>query len=327
MTNTGVLLMGYGGPTSQGEVEAFLTSMMGRSPSPEILERVKARYVAIGGGSPLPRIAGEMAEALGQALAERGHDVEVGIGMRHWRPYIADGLAELAARGRRRVVTVSLAPFESFASSGAYRRAVGEAAAAMPELTAVEAPSFRSEAGFVGVLADGCSVALRQLAATAPNVPAAAIFTAHSLPVAGLAGDPYVEELRETASTVAARVGLPAPAAPGGQEWLRGSHAFGSEEGERPWLLAYQSKGQRPGEWLGPDLADVIAGLSRAGIGAVAFCPIGFATDHLETLYDLDIVAAGQAAGIGLAHARAEVPNASPKMIEALVAVVEPLLT
>jgi ferrochelatase len=319
--------MGYGGPASLDDVEPFLTSMMGRPPSPEMLESVKARYTAIGGRSPLPEIAAEMADALRLALAERGHEVAATIGMRHWRPYIADGLAELAEGGARRVVTVSLAPFESFASSGAYRAAVEEAAAGMPGLSAVEAPSFRTQPGFVDALMGGCGGALDALSASARGVRTAVLFTAHSLPVSELAEDPYVDELRETAAAVAERLGLAAAAMSGRQEWLPGIDAFGSAAAEKPWLLAYQSKGQRPGDWLGPDLADVIAALPGAGIGAVAFSPIGFSTDHLETLYDLDVVAAGQAAEAGLSCARAAVPNGRPAMIEALVAIVEPLLT
>ncbi len=152
--------------------------------------------------------------------------------------------------------------------------------------------------------------------------------TAHSLPVSDLTDDdPYVGGLREVSEEVATL----------GRSWRRkrsgsmanscqGVASFGSCGGETPWLLAYQSKGMRPGEWLGPDLGDVFAAASAAGFDGVVVCPVGFATDHMETLYDLDIVAKRDATAAGLRFVRADVPNASPELIEGFARLVRPML-
>lgn len=323
MARTGVLLMGFGGPDSLDAVGPFCTNLMGREPAPDALERIKSRYVAIGGSSPLPVIAGRIAARLEQRLSRGGERVPVLVGMRYWDPYIADGLAALVADGCDRVVAVSLSPFESPASSGGYRKALAEAAAGFPALTVVEATSFRETPAFIGALAEALAEAVRELPA---GLRRAVLFTAHSLPASELDGSGYVEELRECAAEVAESAALDPPA-PGGEErWLPAVEAFGSANGEPPWLFAYQSKGLRPGDWLGPDIADVLRSLAGSGYEAVAVAPIGFATDHMETLYDLDVDAAGLALGLGLEFVRAAVPNDSDRMVEALADVVEPLL-
>lgn len=314
---TGVLLMAFGGPDSLEAVGPFCENLMGRMPSAEVLEQIKARYARIGGGSPLPAIAGRVASRL---QAEIG--VPVAVGMRYWQPSIAEGLQQLADAGVTRVVALSLSPFESPASSGAYRAAIAEAAPALPALTVVEAPSFRCAPTFVSSLADAARDAVVALPAASRR---AVVFTAHSLPLEDGGAERYVAELRETTAAVAEAAGLPA-SAEGGQTWLPGVEAFGSDTAEVPWLFAYQSKGRRGGEWLVPDVADVLKSLAEAGYEAVAVSPVGFATDHMETLYDLDIDAAGLAADLGLAFARAAVPNDSDRMAEALASVVEPLL-
>jgi protoporphyrin/coproporphyrin ferrochelatase len=323
MGRTGVLLMGFGGPDSLDAVAPFCTNLMGREPSAEALERIKDRYRAIGGASPLPAIAADIACKLEAALTVAGRDVPVAVGMRYWHPLMAEGLQRLARAGVTRVVTASLSPFESPASSGAYREAVARAASGSPELTVLEAPSFRSEPAFVGSLADAAAAAVASLPSSARR---AVVFTAHSLPVGEGGEERYAAELRETATAVAARAGFAPPAEGGVQGWLPGVEAYGSDSAEVPWLFAYQSKGQRGGEWLGPDIADVLRASAEAGYEAVAVSPVGFATDHMETLYDLDVVAASLAGEFGLAFSRAAVPNDSDRMVEALAGMVGPLL-
>ncbi len=318
----GVLVMGFGGPRSLDDVPEFCANLMGREPGPEVLERVRLRYLTIGGSSPLPDIATSIAQKLGEKLAADAHEVPVKVGMRYWHPFMAEGIDELAAAGVGRVVTVSLSPFESSHSSGAYRTAVARAAAGHPDLTIADAPSIRTAPTFLTALTDALQGAVTEVEGRRKGV----IFTAHSLPVAELGGDPYVEELREAAAHVARDAGLAPPAAVGGQRWLPRVDAYGSGEGALPWLLAYQSKGQRSGRWLGPDVTDVVREMAAAGFDAVVFSPIGFATDHMETLYDLDVEAAGLAYDLDMDFRRAEAPNDSELTVEALASVVEPLL-
>lgn len=318
-----MLLMAFGGPDRLEEVGPFMARLMGREPGQEAVARTQARYSAIGGCSPLPGIAATIADALRAALASRGDDVPVAVGMRYCSPGMSEGLAALADAGAGRVVAVSLSPFDSASSSGAYRTALAEAASAYPDLTIVEASSFRDAAGFLAALRRGCTDALRSLSGEHIGV----LFTAHSLPATDPDTGRYSAQLASAAVAVASASGLEAHAhARRRQTWLPGVDAFGSGVSRRPWLLSYQSKGQRGGEWLGPDIADVLRAMSAAGFDGVAVCPIGFATDHMETLYDLDVDAAEVARMLGLAFARGALPNDSHDMVEALVAVVEPLL-
>ncbi len=316
---TGILLTAFGGPDSLDAVGPFMRNLMGREPAPEIVARAQGKYAAIGGASPLPERTAQIAERLAERLREDGHDVDVVVGMRYWHPTIGEGFDELAAAGARRVVQLSLSPFESAVSSGAYRAAVLEAAKAH-DLPVVEAASFYDAQGFLDALTEGARDAIDDIVAERPLV----IFSAHSLPVRDIEADPrYLEQLREATAAVAQRLEL-APGAPD-TEVLPGVSAFGSA-GERPWVFAFQSKGVAPGEWLGPMLEDVMDAAKANGFDGVAVCPVGFGTDHMETLYDLDVVAAQHAIGEGLAFTRAAVPNASPLMIDALASRLEPLL-
>jgi len=323
----GVLLLGFGGPDSVEEIGPFMCELMGREPSEELLARVRKRYLTIGGKSPLPEIAAEIASALETELGKRGHAVPVRVGMRYWSPFIGQTLREMYDSGVRRVVTVSLSPFESAVSSGAYRDAVTEALAGLPGMEAVESRTYHDAPDFIGLLAGASADALERLGEDYRE-HVLVVFTAHSLPLSDIAEDgTYVVQLEATALATAIALKLgPATAFRGG-EALPGIEAFGDLSTGRPWLLAYQSKGQKPGEWLGPDVEEVIAAAAAQGLTAVAICPIGFVTDHMETLYDLDVVAAGAALDAGLESVRATVPNAHPDMIRVFAEAVASLLS
>ena len=326
MGRTGIVLLGFGGPDSIESVQPFMCNLMGRVPSPELVERVCGNYDAIGGKSPLVGIATDIGSELRARLATLGHDVEVRVGMRYWHPYIADSLEELAGLGCDRIVTVSLSPFESKVASGAYREAIEEALRADggAPLEVVEAPLVSELPQFAEFLADSAKVALGTLPDTDGSLVA---FTAHSLPESDLVDDdPYVAGLEETAADVAARLGWAVGQRGVGAGLLEGFSAFGAVEGEQPWLLVYQSKGARPGAWLGPSLDELTDAASVADVRSLVVCPIGFMTDHMETLFDLDTVAAVKAAEAGLAFVRAPVPNADRLVVDALADAVAPLL-
>jgi protoporphyrin/coproporphyrin ferrochelatase len=320
MAKTAVLLTAYGGPDSVESVGPFMRNLMGREPDPEVVRRAELKYLAIGGSSPLPARTAEIATALDDRLREDGHGVQVMVGMRYWDPTIASAVDRLVDDGAERIIQVSLSPFESAISSGAYRTAMAEAAASHPGLEVVETPSFYDSPDFRQALADGASEAIADL----PGERGLTIFTAHSLPVKDAEADPrYVDQLEETVLDVAALAGLPQGAR--GTEVLPGVEALG-HAGDRAWLFAYQSRGAARGDWLGPSLEDVIDAAVAAGFDGVSICPVGFATDHMETLYDLDIVAADRALTADIEVTRAAVPNASPELISALASRLEPLL-
>ena len=313
MPKVGVLITGFGGPDCLEAVGPFMCNLMGREPSDEMVARVCARYEAIGGSSPLVRIASELAEAVHDALAERGQDLPVEVGMRYWDPFVSDAVDRLVASDVTRIVLVTLSPIETQVTHGEYRTALDEALQEHPGVTTVEAPLLSELPAFVRLHAAAAAVALGEV--SAPD--AAVVFSAHSLPQADAdADDRYVHGLRAAADAVAASIGLPAGAE--GTEALPGTVAYGTAGGEHPWLLAFQSKGVRGGEWLGPDTDGAIAATAASGRSGVVVVPLGFATDHMETLYDLDVVAAARAAEAGIAYSRSAVPNADPRLAAAI---------
>lgn len=319
---TGVLLTGYGGPDSLEAVGPFMTNLMGVEPSEELLERVRRRYLAIGGSSPLTAIAVQIAEAIEEELTELGTPMPVVVGMAYWYPFIVDGLAQLKELGCDRVITVSLSAFETKIAHGKYREAIDSAVAQIGGIEVVEAPLVSEFEGYVDFFAGATAVGLSDVE---PNEGMVLVFSAHSLPETDLIeDDPYVAGLKRTANAVATKLGL-SEGADSTPELLGGIEAFGSFGPPRPWCFAYQSKGNRPCSWLGPDLDDVIEALGDSAASGVVVVPIGFMTDHMETLYDLDIVAADKAYASDLEYVRIPVPNNHPMVVKPIAAAVSEL--
>jgi ferrochelatase len=284
----GVLVMAYGTPSGPDDIEAYYTDIRrGRPPTDEQLADLRRRYDAIGGVSPLRQRTGAQAGALGVAL---GDGYRVALGMKHARPSIEDGVAELADAGVARTVGLVLAPHYSALSIGEYvERATVAARQRAMAMAFVE--SWYDAPGYTDLLAERVRDAMAA-------VPAGShlLVTAHSLPARILQrGDPYPTQLAETASAIATRAGV------------------------NRWSVAYQSAGRTPEPWLGPDVRDVI--VERGGPGVVV-CPAGFVSDHLEVLYDLDVEAARVAEEHGIAFARTAMPNDDPPFIATLTEVV-----
>lgn len=348
MARTGVLLTAFGGPGELGEVESFMRSITGVDPTDEMLAEARRKYLTIGGFSPLPAMAERIAAQLERSLndLERGAAedddggtlgmwsgsmasvrtqeevrVPVEVGMLHSEPSIASSVARLVDRGVRQIVHVSLSPFEAAATTGAYREAIENALQSHPGIRLVESALYHRSDQFVSLYADNLGEALNDVDIIANK--AIVVFTAHSLPSADVEADPaYVTQLRETAAAVAAGAGLGDPS---GFDAVEGIDAFGGPGVTAPWLLAFQSRGRR-GEWIGPDLGEVIDAAIEAGYAAVVVCPIGFAVDHMETLYDLDVAAADRLLSADREFARVPAPNAEARMIEALASAVRKVL-
>lgn len=292
----GVLLMAYGGPNSLDEVEPYLLDVRGgRLPSPALIAEVRERYRLIGGRSPLLDLTRQQAAALERALNADGACFRVAVGMRHWHPYIRETLAQMVAEGIRRLVAIPMAPHTSRLSVGAYIRKAEEARAELDvplEVHYVE--SWNDEPLYIQALAEKVSQALRRFPAEVRGrVPI--VFTAHSLPQHILAeGDPYPQELMETVAGVVQHLG------------------------PVNWRFAYQSAGASSEPWLGPEVATVLDELAAAGHRHVLIAPIGFLCDHVEILYDVDILYRQQAERLGMHLERTESLNASPLLIQAL---------
>jgi ferrochelatase len=349
MARAGVLLAAFGGPNRLDAVAPFMFSITGVEPDEQTLAEARRKYLTIGGFSPLPataeRIAAQLERILnGLELAEVGDDeggalgmwsgatasvrtgedvrVPVVVGMLHSGPSIADAVAQLADKGVRQIVLVSLSPFEAAATTGAYLAAAEAAVQPHRGVRLVESASYQRSDDFVGLYADNLSETLHEVDILANR--AIVVFTAHSLPMADVEADPaYVAQLRETTAAVAAGAGLGAPS---GFDALSGIDAFGGPGLTAPWLLAFQSKGRRGGEWLGPDLDAVIDAAIAGGFAALIVCPVGFAVDHLETLYDLDVMAAERVFSADKEFARVPVPNADARLIDALADAVRKVL-
>jgi protoporphyrin/coproporphyrin ferrochelatase len=274
----GVLVMAYGTPASADRVEEYYTHIRrGRPPTAEQLADLQRRYDAIGGTSPLLERTRAQVTAL-QAVLGGGY--RVALGQKHAPPFIEDGRAELETLGVDRIVGLVLAPHYSALSVGEYEER------ARPD---VMVRSWHTEPGLVELLADR----VREVGVDGDTE---VLFTAHSLPARILdMGDPYPDQLRETAEAVAECAGVPR------------------------WRPAWQSPGRTPDPWLGPDLLDVIPSLD---VARVVVCPVGFVSDHLEVLYDVDVDAQRVAASVGKTLVRTASLNDDPRFITVLADVV-----
>lgn len=298
MAADAVLVIAFGGPTRPEEIRPFLENVTrGRRIPPERLEEVVRHYELIGGRSPLNELTFRQAGGLRAALAAAGRPLPVWVGMRNWAPYLADVLAGMADAGVRRAVGLILSAHATEASVSRYVESVDEGRARLgARAPAIAwAPGWHLHPGFIAAAADGVRAALAAVPADGREV----VFTAHSVPVAMAEGSPYVAQVRESAAAVAALVGI------------------------ARWELAWQSRSGSPRDpWLEPDVNDVIRGLAADGARGVVTVPIGFVSDHVEVLYDLDVEARATATGLGLAFARASTVNDHPAFVGALADVV-----
>jgi ferrochelatase len=284
-----ILLLAHGSPDSVDEIPEFLNQITrGRPVPPEVIEEVKHRYGLIG-RSPLTALTRRQGELLAEELK-----LPVYVGMRNWKPFIADTIATMKSDGVGRAVVICLAPQNSRTSVGLYRAALNveggvpfsvefvEAWHDHPLLIAAFAEKFRA----------GWNQACSEMSARVP-----VIFTAHSVPQRTIAeGDPYETQTKETARLVAMEAGL------------------ASDD----WMFAFQSQGMSGGAWLGPRVEDTILALKDRGHRGVFVQPIGFLCDHVEVLYDIDIGFREFAGKEGMRLWRAESLNDSRLLTAAL---------
>ncbi|MEA2453123.1 MAG: protoporphyrin/coproporphyrin ferrochelatase [Actinomycetota bacterium] len=292
----GVLVMAYGTPASIDDVAAYYTDIRGgRPPTEELLEELTQRYRAIGGHSPLL----EITRAQAGGIQERVDDITCYVGQKHAAPFIPDALRQIAADGIDDVVGLVLAPHYSSMSVGDYERRAREAASEQGwngRFRMIE--SWHLEPAFVALLAERVKDALGQLSDSA-RADAVVIFTAHSLPTSILEkGDPYPDQLQQTADKVASQAGL-----------------------ER-WQIGWQSAGRTTVPWIGPDLLEIMVDLAAKNVPGVVVCPCGFVADHLEVLYDVDIEARALAFDLEIELARTASPNDDPAFLDMLAGVV-----
>jgi protoporphyrin/coproporphyrin ferrochelatase len=287
---TAVLLLAHGSPDSPDQIPEFMKSITGGKPVPEaVIEEVRHRYSLIG-KSPLTEISSRQAEGVQQQLG-----MPVYLGMRNWKPFIADVVKQMMVDGVEQVLAICLAPQNSSTSTGLYRKAM--MAEMKPEVQVQFIESWHDHPGLIQAFAERLEPAWHKASETLGR-PAPVIFTAHSVPTRTIqAGDPYEQQAKETARLVGAKIG-----------------------GLTPELkhFAFQSQGMSGGPWLGPTVESSILELKKQGHNGVVVAPIGFVCDHVEILYDIDIGFRQFATDEGMKLWRPESLNDSPTFVAAL---------
>jgi ferrochelatase len=295
----GVLVMAYGGPASLDEIPGYLADIRHGRPTPRrVLDEITENYRAIGGASPLLEVTRRQVDAL---AAELGGEYRCYLGMRHWAPWIEEVVGEMVEDGIERAVSLVLAPHFSALSVAKYQQKVVDGlelyrgridfehvASYHDAPGLVEAFASRVEEGVARWPEDECD-------------RVHVVFSAHSLPQRVLdAGDPYGDQCLETARLVAERAGLL----------------------DDRWSWAYQSAGRTPEPWAGPDLGEHLQELAARGVRDVVSVPVGFVSDHVEILFDIDRRAAEIAAGLGMRLERPPALNDDPVFIATLAELV-----
>ena len=298
MKKTGVLVMAYGTPTTPADVEAYYTRIRhGRPPTPELLQELQDRYNDLGGTSPLAARTAAQVDGIAAELEKRfPGQFDVRFGSKYEPPMIEDTAPTFVADGFEHVIGLVLAPHSSSMSTTQYmdraRACLGDS------LRFSEIHSWWDNPQFIEIIADRVNAAL----ATIPDERRATtevLFSAHSLPQKILAnGDTYPDQLRDSAALAAEKAGL--------------GH----------WDLAWQSAGRTADPWIGPDILDVLRAKKEAGFTDIVSCPIGFVSDHLEVLYDIDIQAQGLAHELDLNLVRTTSLNDDPAFMAMLADVV-----
>ncbi|HEY6737609.1 MAG TPA: ferrochelatase [Actinopolymorphaceae bacterium] len=307
-----VLLVSFGGPEKPDDVVPFLENVTrGRGIPKERLLEVGEHYFAFGGRSPINDQCRALKAAVEADFAAHGIDLPVYWGNRNWEPYLTDTLRQLAADGHRRVLCFLTSAYASYSSCRQYRENLADALAGLDtpdEVELTRLPHYFQRAGFVAPFVDGTAAALERLPEGSRLV-----FVTHSIPTAmndasgppAAGGGRYVAEHQAVSAAIAGRVG---------------------RTGE--WDLTYCSRSGPPSQpWLEPDINDHLENLAAKGVPGVAVVPVGFVSDHIEVIYDLDTEAAQTAQRLGLAMERVPTPGTDPRFVAVVRELVEEQVT
>jgi ferrochelatase len=296
-TNLSIVLLGFGAPDSPKAVKPFLQKLVGKNLTPARIRAVVKRYEAIGGSSPLLEIAKEQARLLqGELSSQLRCKVEVEVGMCYWQPYIAEVVRKVC-KSVDFLVAISLSPHFSRITTGAYfahfKRALAEVST-KPEVILIT--DWYKHPLFLDALTQKIKEVLSDLPVDKSDVYL--IFSAHNIPKHYIENnDPYLREVKETVNGLITR--------------LKGID----------WTLAFQSR-TREGIWLEPTLENVLKKAVKMSKRMILVAPISFVADHIETLYDLDIVFRKKVESLGLIFKRTESLNTNPLFIRALTDVI-----
>ncbi|MDZ5470223.1 ferrochelatase [Bacillus sp. 31A1R] len=298
----GLLVMAYGTPYKEEDLERYYTHIRhGRKPSPEMLEDLRDRYEAIGGISPLASITLDQAKSLEEHLNAIQDEIEfkMYLGLKHIEPFVEDAVKQMHEDGIEEAVSIVLAPHFSTFSVKSYNGRAKEEAERLggPQINSVE--SWYDEPKFIQYWVDKVKATFETMP-TEEKESAVLIVSAHSLPEKILqSGDPYPNQLQETADLIAKGAGV------------------------SNYAVGWQSAGNTPEPWLGPDVQDLTRELyEEHGYKAFVYTPVGFVSDHLEVLYDNDYECKVVTDELGVSYYRPEMPNAEELFIDAMATVV-----
>jgi protoporphyrin/coproporphyrin ferrochelatase len=300
----GVLLMAYGGPESVAEIPGYLADIRdGRPTTAAVLAEITRNYEAIGGHSPIAALTQLQANGVERVLnpADAPPRFRIYVGMRHWSPWIEETVGRMSAEGVGRAVSMVLAPHYSGMSIARYQAKIADGLDMYrADISFAHVDSYHTAPGLIEALADRVQTGIARWPAHERD-RVHVIFSAHSLPqrIIG-AGDPYDAQVHETAQLVADRADIP-------------SHR---------WSWSYQSAGRSPEPWLGPAYPDHLAELAARGIHNVVSVPVGFVSDHVEVLYDIDIEGRRIAASLGMRLERPPSLNDDPRFVQTLASTI-----
>lgn len=313
-----LLLLGFGGPEGQDDVIPFLRNVTaGRGIPDERLEEVAHHYRHFGGVSPINQQNRDLVAALDAELRARGIDLPVYWGNRNWMPYVADAVQQLHADGHRRVLALATSAYSSYSSCRQYREDLADALEATglgEQLEIDKIAQFFDHPGFVTPFVDGIRSGLEKLREHGIEKPdeIEVLFSTHSIPVADAErSGPRDRDFGPGGAYAAQHTAV-------AEQIMR---TLGSES---PWQLVYQSRSGPPSvPWLEPDVNDAIAALPAQGRRGVLIVPLGFVSDHMEVMWDLDTEAIETATELGLVAVRTATPGTSPTYVAGLVDLIE----
>lgn len=290
-----LLIVGFGGPEKREDVIPFLENVLrGRNVPRERMMAVAEHYYHLGGVSPINAQVRQLIEALTPELKTHGVDLPLYWGNRNWHPLLTETIGQMKQDGVKRALAVVLAAYSSYSSCRQYREDIGKACEAVGDgAPAVDKMRvFYNHPGFIAANAERVRDALTRLN-NSPD-PIHLAFTAHSIPASMAANCDYERQLTETCRLVAEAVGIPADR----------------------WKLVYQSRSGRPQDpWLEPDVLDHLRTLHETGATKVIVHPVGFLSDHMEVLYDLDDEARHLAESLGMHMERSATVGTHPAFV------------
>jgi len=295
-----LLIVSFGGPEKHEDVLPFLENVLrGKNVPRERMLEVAEHYYHFDGRSPINEQTKELIAAVEQEFREHGVKLPVYWGNRNWHPFLADTLKQMQADGIRHAAALVTSAFGSYSGCRQYREDIARAlqTAGTEDLLIEKLPNFCDREEFIATMVDRVRMAMAELppaerSGAGPIKAEQLIFTAHSIPLSMAESSPYVRQLKEASQRVATACGV------------------------SNWTLVYQSRSGPPSQpWLAPDICDYLREQHAAGVRSVVICPIGFISDHMEVLYDLDTEARALCDQLGIKMVRAGTAGSHPKIV------------